>query len=660
MILKFIKLKNIRSYIDEKIEFPRGSVLLSGDVGSGKSTILLAADFALFGIRKGELDGTNLLRHDKNHGSVELEFELDGKNIIVKRVLKRNKGVVQDSGVLMINGIEREFSPTELTEKIYELLGYPRDAIKKNRPIFRYTVYTPQEEMKTILLSKERIEVLRKIFGIDKYGIIRNNARMFLTELRSIKKMLDISIADLENKLLELEKIEKEKIDAEKKLIEQNKILEDVNKRLEIKKSEMNIAKEEIEKLNKISREVIHYESELSIKERRLKTIIIDIEDVNTKIKLYQDELRKFMVTGYINDLKNELSEMQKKKSDAISVYGAIKKEIEKLNEILKNGVCGVCGQKVYNKDEFNNRIENKINECKEIEKNISDMEKKIEKILENIYSLEKKSQIEKTINDYINWMKKLEVEKSSIKNDIDELNKKILSLKPMLESYSKIEIKYKSLEGELDKINNEKLFVEKNISRTEEQLKHMHEMISNLKKEIENKKKEKDRSYYIGELINWIDEHFINLMETIEKHVMYSIQQEFNKFFKEWFTILMGDELNVRIDEQFTPIIEQNGYETEYANLSGGERTSVALAYRLALNKVVNILLEGIKTKDLLILDEPTDGFSTDQLERMRDVIEKLNLKQIIIVSHEPKIDTFVENTIKVYKEGHVSRISR
>ena len=52
MIIHSIKLHNIRSYLEEKIEFPKGSTLLSGDIGSGKSTILLAIEFALFGLKR--------------------------------------------------------------------------------------------------------------------------------------------------------------------------------------------------------------------------------------------------------------------------------------------------------------------------------------------------------------------------------------------------------------------------------------------------------------------------------------------------------------------------------------------------------------------------------------------------------------------------------
>jgi len=52
MILKSIVLDNIRSYAYQEIRFPRGSILLSGDIGAGKSTILHAIEFALFGIQR--------------------------------------------------------------------------------------------------------------------------------------------------------------------------------------------------------------------------------------------------------------------------------------------------------------------------------------------------------------------------------------------------------------------------------------------------------------------------------------------------------------------------------------------------------------------------------------------------------------------------------
>ena len=147
--------------------------------------------------------------------------------------------------------------------------------------------------------------------------------------------------------------------------------------------------------------------------------------------------------------------------------------------------------------------------------------------------------------------------------------------------------------------------------------------------------------------------------MSSMEKHVMVNIHSGFNELFRNWFDVLMEDEtMNVRVDESFTPIIEQNGYETYIENLSGGEKTSVALSYRLSLNKVVNDIIAGIKTKDIIMLDEPTDGFSTEQLDKVRDVLEQLNMKQVIIVSHESKIESFVQNIIRVQKRDSVSAV--
>ena len=75
-------------------------------------------------------------------------------------------------------------------------------------------------------------------------------------------------------------------------------------------------------------------------------------------------------------------------------------------------------------------------------------------------------------------------------------------------------------------------------------------------------------------------------------------------------------------------------------------------------LNQVINSFLSKINTKDIVILDEPTDGFSDQQLDKMRDVLLQLNAKQLILVSHEQKIESFVENVIRFRKENGVSNI--
>ncbi|MEM4245568.1 MAG: SMC family ATPase, partial [Candidatus Nanoarchaeia archaeon] len=183
MIIKKIRLKNIRSYLDQTIEFPEGSVLLSGDVGSGKSSILLAIDFALFGLRRSSMSGSSLLRNGRDFGFVQLDFTIDDKEVTIKRALKRNNSsVVQDSGFITINGVKKEGTAQELKQSILDLLHYPHELLTKSKSlVFRYTVYTPQEEMKQILLGEPdlRLDTLRRVFGIDKYKRVKENSKIF-------------------------------------------------------------------------------------------------------------------------------------------------------------------------------------------------------------------------------------------------------------------------------------------------------------------------------------------------------------------------------------------------------------------------------------------------------------------------------------------------
>src|SRR3989344_3881631 len=153
MYIKKLKLKNIRSYQEQEIEFPRGSLLLAGDIGSGKTSILLAIEHALFGLQPGQ-KGSGLLRNDADLAEVILEIEVNGSEIIIERRLRRSsKSISNEYSSITINGLKTESSTTEIKTKILSLLGYPTEFIKRNNLLYRYTVYTPQEQMKQIILE---------------------------------------------------------------------------------------------------------------------------------------------------------------------------------------------------------------------------------------------------------------------------------------------------------------------------------------------------------------------------------------------------------------------------------------------------------------------------------------------------------------------------
>lgn len=684
MFIKSVKLHNIRSYESQQIDFPIGSVLLAGDIGSGKSTILLAIEFAIFGAKKGELPAYTLLRHGKKEGYVELRMNVDGKDVIIKRTLKRsNEDIKQEAGYIVTNGLKREGTAEELRAFTLEMLGYPKDLVKKGKDlIYRYTVYTPQEEMKSILYeSKEnRLDTLRKVFNIDKYKKIKENSRIIISSLRERKRHLEGFILDLDYKKKDLEEKRKEIIEIDKRADELVPKIDDAKKALTEKRKSIESIEDDI-------REFTDLKKELSIANIRLNHSIMQNNKLNEDLKRLESQiglLKKELENKTLGDfagLEKSIDEKEKEITDAEGKYrGLLRKtkefevKIEQCKETIRKmeslEICPVCEQKVdeKHKHDINLRESRKHEELLEQIKSYQDEEGKLEKIkvqlrkeLDNLvrekhhFSLlklkfenlsEKTSQREEKISL-----------KESIKKEVGLFNAQKIELSSKIEKYSEIEERYKAIKKEIDELLPQEMFLELEKRKYETEKESIKRFILSLEKEINEKLKAKQKLDSISQLSNWIDEFFVNLMSTMEKHVMVNIHSQFNGLFKNWFDILLEDEtIGVRVDEEFTPIIEQNGYETYIENLSGGEKTSVALSYRLALNKVINDIVADIKTKDIIMLDEPTDGFSSEQLDKVRDVLNQLGMQQVIIVSHEGKIESFVDNVIRVQKHDSVS----
>ena len=684
MLIKSIKVNNIRSYLDQKIDFPTGSLLLSGDIGSGKSTILLAIEFALFGSKPSELPAASLLRHGNKEGFVELSFELGGKDIVVKRTLKRGKnGIKQEIGYVITDGIKKELSPVEMKSEIFDLLGYPKDLVAKGKDlIYRYTVYTPQEEMKRILAEDKdsRLNTFRKVFNIDKYKKIRENTSIFTRGVKEKRKEFEGFISDLEEKRKELNSINKEVSDLGEKIKNITPKVEKARKDLDKKKEKITLYENKVNELNKLKKDFEFLELDLSktISDHnsnnktlsRLNEQIVELEkslekeetskyDIKEKIKVVEGNFKNLQVE--IDEIKQKLNESRINKSRAEEI----------INKISKIEKCPLCLQNVghEHKSSITERENKNITEADQNMKTYSEKEKEIknkldelEKDRDNLRKSENRIELiklkMKSVGEKREEKKNMEKMQDELKKKIGSINTEKIEINKKIEEMKNVEEDYKIVKTQFDIVLSEekKLDIEKTgLEKENESLKRI---VKTLGDEVDKKLKTKEKLSYLVEIQGWIEDYFVNLMGTMEKHIMLQVYREFNELFKTWFNILVEDEtLSVRLDDEFTPIIEQNGYETSVDNLSGGEKTAVALSYRLALNKVINDVVVDIKTKDILMLDEPTDGFSSEQLDKVRDVLDQLNMQQVVIVSHESKIESFVDNVIRIGKEEHVSR---
>ena len=679
MLLKKIILNNIRSYEHGEIDFSSGSTLLAGDIGSGKTSILLGIEFALFGLQPGQR-GSSILKNSSQEGGVILEFEIDGKNIIVERTLKKKKTISQDYCSITINNEKKEMSVTELKSKILNLLNYPTEFSKKQNLLYKFTVYTPQEEMKQIILqdSETRINTLRHVFGIDKYKKILENISIITLKLREEKRMNEGLTANLEQNKLNL-------VEKENEIETKQYNLSSVEKELFLKSEQRKRAQEEIkevsgkiEEKNKLQQEIEKTKIMSINKKDTITSNIKAIEQIKSQMEELQnlqfDESQISKLEQEIALKKQEKQKLSDKNIEINSQMSSLMLKVEDnqtLEKKLSNlEICPTCLQNVeaiyranvLNKiHNDNSQANNKIEEIKQEKTNIA---VELQEMDSKIYSMEKELTdlkiLKMRLQEVQEKQKRIsEIEKSNLmlEDDIKLLNQHAETLNDVVFELKKFENIFETKQKELDEAFRQEQLTEIKLAELKKEIEVFSKQIDELKESIQKIEKIREHLNYINELEDWLSKKFMTLISFIEKNVMIKLKGEFSTLFAEWFYTLVSDSFNVRLSDDFTPIIEQQDYEIDYAYLSGGERTAIALAYRLALNQVINSLLSKIKTRDLVILDEPTDGFSEQQLDKMREVLDQLNIGQLIIVSHEQKIEGFVENVIRFKKVNGISQ---
>ncbi|MFW5977185.1 MAG: hypothetical protein ACOCQQ_01600 [Candidatus Nanoarchaeia archaeon] len=686
MFIKRLVLQNIRSYESLDVSFSKGITLLQGDIGSGKTTILMAVEFALFGVLRGKTSPAEFLRYGQKNGLVHLECEIQKKNVTIKRLLHKststssaNSTISQSSCSITIDGKSQELTPTELKAKVLFLLGYPESLVGLSTNLFRFTVYTPQEQVKEILLGSvdTRKDIIRKIFGIDKYKKISQNMSYYTSNLRE-------RIQRLKGQTDNVKQLEEQRDVFLKQKNEIKAHLPAIQKDLDLRSAQTKKFEEEVEHLQKQKQERLRLLQQKDFLLTQQKDLIRQITNqsqrISQKEKLVlqeQSKIEEAKTNDGFNSKKKEKLLSAKRKLQEFSFtlsqeFGSLQAQEKSIhsyaNKALKLTTCPTCYQEVTS--EHKDKL---LQEKKSQEKSLSQQRKVLETKKKKLS--EKEALIEKKQQEFLNQEKKYLLLEQK-KNHVQTMQKEILQLKRDVQTLQDeekavkdnlVQVEQKLSEAKVvnDDVAKKKLLEARN---KENALKNesfitkqsfVQKQLKQLEQTIEEKKLIDKKITKLTHLRSWIGEFFTPLIGVIEKKVLYSVYKESNNYFASWFSILVEDDsFVVGLDQDFTPLISQNGFDANFDNLSGGEKTSVALAYRLALTKVLNTYFSSLHTKNLLILDEPTTGFSTEQIDNLRDVLSRLNLEQLILVSHEQRLATLADNVVHVSKLDQKSTI--
>ena len=810
MILNSIALENIRSYKNVEIEFPRGITLFQGDIGTGKSSVLMAVEFALFGLGSQKPDA--LLKTKTKNGSVTLNFEVNETQYEIKRTLKRDKkSVTQDTGHVISNGAKENLSASELKPRILQILKFneppgPRSESK----IYQYAVFTPQEEMKSVLNDpKQRLETLRKAFGIEDYKIAVDNAVNIVRSIDSKMKEAKMGfkeLDDLQEKLKEntnkisntkterakqktkieyatnkLESIKKQRQDLQSKEreiiqleyeIKQltsdieaiNSYLQSVSEQLYSENEELSSTIEELNELKQIKKPTKkttrQLDKEIKTAKSNIKKLSATNFDINflsqsiqelSKKLSYDKKISENTLRKKIKNLELEIKKTQQEFDDNKAALrnserakSKLELDIENLNKNIRElsqagAKCPVC-ENPLNKSHIEHLGKEREEKLKQNKSELEKVQSNLKEILDTQQSLEgkidqqkkEKSELEnqipildeiKTKNDKLHKLEQdalklkklteiieekdfpntgefedqesylaalrnelvkykgsrinikklekratikqkkvtsLEKKKTTSSSTISKLEKSLPQKESKLSPIQKIEKENLQISENESQISEEKSLLETELGSIEANLANLNKESDRLNNEINSAEKYEQKYMQLSNYNEWINDFFITTVKLIEKQVMISIQQDFNKTYQNWFSMMIEDPTKEsRIDEDFTPLVEQDGVLLPTDYFSGGEKTSIALAYRLTLNTLMRQETDSLKS-NLLILDEPTDGFSKSQLYKVRPILQKLNSQQIILVSHERELESYVDNIFRISKENGISTVTR
>ena len=797
MRLRQLRLRNIRSYGEgaPPISFDEGITLFQGDIGSGKSTILLAIEFALFGL--GDTDSTHLLRHGAEEGEVELGFEAAGRFCKSLRTLKRTKtGAKVGKCVLTVDGREEQLSPSEMKPRVLELVGFKElPDPKAGSVIFRYGVYTPQEEMRSILAPGKQVrelrkQTLRRAFGIEDYKVARDNLSLLEAAMRERVRGLEERSARLDQARTELEEARgsaeglrtareaaatelaaarereheaKVRADAaealESEFQEARSAVAARQSELERARGEAKVVAERLASAQQSAAELGALRARLRSMEGELKGLpalldgekrVRELKDAKLRVADAQSKARARLdraeaaaarraalerdlaalpeVATRLGQCEQELKEAERAAGAHGGNVEAATRDLEGLEGLREQATCPCCHQPLT--AEHLRRLRADLRgRLRESAAKRTREEERASALREELRALRSREAERSTLERSIRREGEEASKADEARRALDELDpdgvaarlreaeagldverlealraldKERHGLEQVARSRTAKAAEADALAREMGRASGAQGAAEAALAKAREGLAAVegrrdagalararaeHAQASEARRaresglevasrqldealrrasELEEEARELARARLAGEAyaraLDWLRECLAPALEDIERSVMAALSEDMDRSARTWFDMLVEDpDLELAVDEDFSPTVRQQGWDVDVAALSGGERTSVAFAYRLALNGMVR-RMAAPGSANVLILDEPTDGFSREQLGRMGTVLERLEADQVIIVSHERELDAISDRVYRIEKVagGSVVRLAQ
>jgi len=541
-----IQLKNWRSHLDTDLEFTSGTNAILGPMGSGKSSVMNAICFGLFGTfpdlqtRKIKLDDIIMNKPSvKNESQISVDFTIDDKTYTVMRVIERNKGTTYSE---IREGDKLLDSPnaqrvTELVEKL----------LKINYELFSRAIYSEQNGLDYFLrLSRgERMKRIDNLLMIDKFEGARSNAVTLRNRLAEKKDALQ-SVADIED----FKELKKNLDDIDYSLKKLNETKSNLSKEFDEKKINMKSLEKEVKELEGIEKTLntlnnrknslegsmkeVKHSIDNFRKDANDKTLDVsheELKDTEKLIKKHQEELNKSRKEQ--EALTRNISENETKIGFLESKIKEIQTDISKKLE-LENKISSI--EKEFGKNLIQ-ALEKKKEELEAIQRTNSELLTKIEQTEESLSKISKthdkcpvcesKISTERRSSLIADYQDRIKSYNGSLKENkeafaaLKQMVKETGEASKNFEIYSEKIKEFKGIEKEIEEKKKDHRTLIEAVSRKKQDLEKNRSGISEIEESLEkSKNKQQQLKSAIEKLIDLKDkeEKFSNLENQLEE----------------------------------------------------------------------------------------------------------------------------------------------
>jgi DNA repair exonuclease SbcCD ATPase subunit len=587
---------------------------------------------------------------DVNKVSVKGDITIDGEDYVIVRQIERKKSKAGEWNIKTELEFFKKLADGQLQNFTGEQRRETENFMKKSigsMEDFLMTIVTTASNLEDLLDAKPtaRGQVLTRFLGLEFLKKKEETGKELYSEF---SKGMISNVYNTESLKQDNETSGEEIIRMKDEIIEMSKNISDVDKRLQKGQDyKDNLLKSKFTDLDK---ELI------TLNPLLLQSSISNLED--SKQKTEQDiknikivEPKEF----YHEDKHDNVKEVIKSRFAELVTCENKVEEIQDLIEKYGDGIqCDHCGIKLMEAKLTNEKI-----------KQLDSFKRLVQDFKEEIDGYEKKeqsfTQLKKDFDEY--ERNKLIKEKYELSLESTQL--KLEQVKDKLKRYEEVQDKIKKnneIDAQLlkaglriDELINEKRGYEKvqntnstRIETIESRIEKNKDLISKIAEEFE-----REKIYKI-----YVEVYGKNgITKMIMKTMMPLINSELQRLLQDSAYFNLEIRINDKNEVEFMMIDNSTGIEKLMVSGSGYERTIAAMALRAVLSKVCSL-----PKPNLMVFDEVFGKISNDNLEMVGEFFTKMKdyFEKIFLITHNPLVNNWANNTVRITKTDNISKVSQ